>query len=99
MVSTAPPSSCSPAPEHTPEPAPTFERTSKPAPTPKRTARSAPAPELALPAPSAPSTSVAADFAGRVQLLEKRVAEAEEWMRAADDWKCQVEERLWARGI
>ena len=105
VVSTAPPFSRSPAPERTSKPAPTFKRTSEPASAPKCTARSAPAPEpasapeLALPAPSAPSTSAAADFASRVKLLEKRVAEAEEWMCATDDWKCQVEERLKARGI
>ena len=105
VVSTAPPFSRSPAPERTSKPAPTFKRTSEPAPAPEGTARSAPAPEpasapeLALSAPSAPSTSAAADFASRVKLLEKRVAEAEEWMCATDDWKCQVEERLKARGI
>ena len=102
VVSTAPPSSHSPTPECTPKPAPTFEHASEPAPAPKCTAGSAPAPEpasapeLAMPAPS---TLAAADFAGRVKLLEKRVAEAKEWMRTTDDWKRQVEERLKARGI
>src|SRR6201996_8178479 len=92
-VSTPHPSSSAPIPVSTPapEPAPTPE----PAPAPE----SAPAPETA-PAPKpAPTPEPAADFASRIQSLEKRVGEAEEWMRMTDDWKHQVEERLRARGI
>ena len=78
---------------------PSFPMRDHPAVSTPHPSSSAPIP-VATPAPEpAPTPEPAADFASRIQSLEKRVGEAEEWMRVTDDWKRQVEERLRARGI